>query len=501
MTLRSAALALSLLLVAGCGATPTTAEPDSGTPATDAGELVVDAGEADGGPTDGGGPDDGGLPDAGPIDGGAPDAGTLDGGGLPPVTCLPSAQADLFRDRSAGHTLAERGGLLACAFLGDKSQALVDAAASVQASGRHAKSGWSRFGIQYVSEGRTGTVRAGTATVLVPLFATPPAAGSLLTLVFAHGTSGMGPECGPTRNSVVADYGAEPLVAQGHVVVIPDYPGMGVDDGLSPYGSGETIAPQLIDALRALPHLTDARFDARWLDRKAMHLGHSQGGQNALFAHALHGTGSGFELLGSVSFAPGFGDIRNFASTFIGTRGTTSFDVYPLMALYGSMLANGGPAASTWLTATAQTTLPTMLHDQCLYLFSSTLPQQFPRLSSLYTAAFMQQLRACNFAGPCPNAEPWSTQLRRSVPGDFASTAPALLLHGANDDLVDAPSVACIRDRMAARGTPVAACTVPGADHFGVVNRGMGAALDWIDGRRTGTSPNVCAAAFTATCP
>lgn len=171
------------------------------------------------------------------------------------------------------------------------------------------------------------------------------------------------------------------------------------------------------------------------------------------------------------------------------------------MALYARMLYTGGPDASTWLSPLAQTLLPGWFHDQCVPGVLSTIEARFNTQGDLYQPAFMAAANGCAFETSCAGFEPWSTAFIAEQPGDFTSTAPALIMQGDADTLVAPATTACIVRRLATRGTPVQACSYAGDTHTTIVGSALPDAIRWISARRTGALPNVCPAPLTATCP
>jgi hypothetical protein len=133
-------------------------------------------------------------------------------------------------------------------------------------------------------------------------------------VVWAHGTSGINPDCDQaidaaaaaqflpplqaTEASQVSDM-AEGFLAQGKVVQAPYFVGIGTDwtGGASPYLSRDTAGRTIIDAVRAV---ASVGAGSTWGV-----IGHSQGGQAALAAADLAPTyGADLNLVGAVGMAP-----------------------------------------------------------------------------------------------------------------------------------------------------------------------------------------------------
>lgn len=402
---------------------------------------------------------------------------------------------DVWRDALGNHTLADRGQILRCVHKDSMTLAQVGAGPTFGWQGI-ASNGFELFVVQYVSEGTPGVARAVTGLFYLP-------SGGPTNVPIAaveHQTSGMGPSCGPTHNPAITANVALPLVGRGYAVVATDYAGMGVDNGMVSYMNGASEAAATLDAVRALRQFHDPRFDASQLSTDFFVIGHSQGGHAALFTHQYFDPAVGVSLLGSVSFAPGLGNAKDWSASFDNpSKPLGLFDAFAMMSLYAHGLYAGAPDATTWLTASARRSVPSLLHDECTDVGPS-LEQMFKTQGALFMPTFLSAAASCGFTAPCPGFEPWSTELESEEPGDFASAVPALLLQGASDAVVLPAQTACIAQRLTARGTPVQACEYAGLDHFSVVPNALPDALLWMAGRRVGIDLSVCTAPLLAQC-
>jgi hypothetical protein len=157
--------------------------------------------------------------------------------------------------------------------------------------------------ILYRSEPAHG---AGTALVsgmvLVPKGGPPR--GGWPVVAWAHGTTGMTSACAP---SLVADLAHDPsavgevaaLLAHGWAVVATDYLGLGTA-GIHPYLMGSVNGAAVVDSVVAA-HELSVHLTREWAV-----VGHSEGGQSALFAaqQAGRATRRGLPYLGVVALAP-----------------------------------------------------------------------------------------------------------------------------------------------------------------------------------------------------
>jgi pimeloyl-ACP methyl ester carboxylesterase len=356
-----------------------------------------------------------------------------------------------------------------------------------------------RYVIQYLSQAPAGQARLTTAVLYLPVGSS---ATAMPLVAVNHGTSGVAPGCGPSHALAITDYMALPLAGRGYPVVAPDYFGMGIADGFSPYLIGEAEAYSALDGLRALKAFREERFDEKVLGSQVFLMGHSQGGHAALFAHQLYDPTLGLELLGSIGFAPGLGSAKGMGLPLSqGTRTTDSLSLFTAMTLYAHMEFYGEVQASSWLTPAAASQLPGMFASQCLTELYFRFPGAFPTHADLFTAKFRADAATCAFDGsPCPAFEPWSSWIAATTAGNIKSPAPVLLLHGSQDTTVLPGSTTCIANRLKANGTAYNACAYA-ASHLSVVEKSMPDVLAWMDGRRRGELPDVCNNPLQAPCP
>jgi secretory lipase len=128
-----------------------------------------------------------------------------------------------------------------------------------------------------------------------------PPKGGWPVVAFAHGTTGLNPECGPSLSPNLS--GGVPYIAPflkvGVAVAAADYQGLGLPGAAHPYLDAKTAGFNVIDSVRAL-HAVSREVSPTWAG-----FGGSQGGaamwsaneQAAQYAPELH-------LVGTVSMVP-----------------------------------------------------------------------------------------------------------------------------------------------------------------------------------------------------
>ncbi|MEK5755963.1 alpha/beta hydrolase family protein [Acinetobacter variabilis] len=97
-------------------------------------------------------------------------------------------------------------------------------------------------------------------------------------VVWEHGTVGSGDSCAPSNNQLNNNFRglASSLLAQGYVIVAPDYEGLGTR-GIHPYLNLKSAAQSAIYAVRAFKEQQGNRFNGAWVS-----VGQSQGGHASL---------------------------------------------------------------------------------------------------------------------------------------------------------------------------------------------------------------------------
>ncbi|MCT9977974.1 alpha/beta fold hydrolase [Acinetobacter sp. I-MWF] len=161
----------------------------------------------------------------------------------------------------------------------------------------------------YKMKGIKGQETQATALVFTPK--TVPPAGGWPIVVWAHGTTGVGDECAPSRNALITNsiltgedrsiYNMiDSFVKEGYVVVAPDYEGLGEPSGkeIHPFLNLKSEAYSITDAVVATKSWLGNKVSNKWAI-----LGHSQGGHAALGA-AQYAARANMDYRGAVATAP-----------------------------------------------------------------------------------------------------------------------------------------------------------------------------------------------------
>ncbi len=157
--------------------------------------------------------------------------------------------------------------------------------------------------LTYVTSDSHGHRALSTGTVFVP-FGTPPR-GGWPVVSWAHGISGLGDDCAPSKVGPVLkqrDWSyLRTWMRQGYAVVASDYVGLGTP-GLMPYLDTRATAHNVVDMVRAGRAFTAHKRPRLRLARKWVTIGQSQGG-GAAIATARYATaygGRGLSYRGAV---------------------------------------------------------------------------------------------------------------------------------------------------------------------------------------------------------
>ncbi len=181
--------------------------------------------------------------------------------------------------------------------------------------------------IAYHSLDATGRDVATTAAVLLPPGRAP--SGGWPVIAWAHGTSGVAPQCAPSlmKDVEYADEGLKDMLRAGFAVVATDYAGLGT---AGPHQWVDKKA-QAYDVLYSVPA---ARKAVPSLGRRWVADGHSQGGLTAWGVAELESSVNDPSYLGSVSVS-GALRLEQFLDLMDHTQGgLTMYVAYMAYALH-----------------------------------------------------------------------------------------------------------------------------------------------------------------------
>jgi pimeloyl-ACP methyl ester carboxylesterase len=321
--------------------------------------------------------------------------------------------------------------------------------------------------ILYHSRSVTGADIAVSGYVVVPDRKAP--AGGYPVIAWAHGTTGVARTCAPSLFSEAADssgiYLAPDLsayVGAGYLVAATDYQGLG-GPGVHPYLVGQSEGQNVLDAAIAAAQLPGVRAS-----KTTVIVGHSQGGQAALFAGQLAPTyASGLHVVGTVAIAPL----------------TQTQSALPLAAALGelSLLAS---AAYAW--ANTYSDMP---------MTSLFVTKEIDRITSLENAGCLGEVDNALAGVPVSSVMRQGfaslpalvAHLRQNSPGLVHTDSPILVLQGTLDTTIpDLLAQTFVGTQCPAVHDDVELRLYPGATHTSVLVASGKDMIAWIAARLAG---------------
>lgn len=302
--------------------------------------------------------------------------------------------------------------------------------------------------ITYTSQDAAGEPILVSGVVAIPK--TPAPEGGWPVISWAHGTTGVADACAPsadTPNGPVHDYLSavdktlDQWVSGGYVVVQTDYEGLGTPGG-HPYMNGTSAANTVTDIVRAARQV-DESVGKDWFA-----MGHSQGGQAAVFTAAIgNERAPELNLEGAVSIAPGNGTAK-----------------IPEMVATGNPSTAGGVPFVPVILLGAQAVDPSIVPEELLS------DQARPLLEAARTGC----LAAVRAVPPVPVDQIFregadlgalTATLNAQELATVTPTVPTLFAQGTTDVLVSVASTSGAVKDYCAKGSEVEYRTYEGADH------------------------------------
>jgi pimeloyl-ACP methyl ester carboxylesterase len=302
--------------------------------------------------------------------------------------------------------------------------------------------------------------------------APPPEGRTVLT--WAHGTTGMGDACAPSK-TYVAGTAVELFIAQealgrGWVYAATDYQGLG-PPGDHPYVVGLSEGRNVLDSVRAAEHLRESRATAR---SKVLVWGHSQGGGAAAWAAELAPTyAPELSVVGAVAGAPA-AQLSELGSALA----ASPYFGFALMVPIGMHAA-----------------YPSLRYEDIL------TPKGVAAVGPISTECSDTILRdyagkpVSEYVKADPNTKPgWKQALAANDPGQRKTPVPIFIYQGDSDEIIPVRVSKELLDRYCALGDTVARKTYPGATHVSVIPAALGDIVAWAEARLAGTpAPTSCA--------
>jgi pimeloyl-ACP methyl ester carboxylesterase len=340
-----------------------------------------------------------------------------------------------------------------------------------------APDGATAYRVEYLSTSLSGERIPVSGVVIVP--AGPVPAGGRPIVAWAHPTTGVEPQCGPSLARVFFSsvQGLRAMLARGYIVAATDYPGLGLsDDGPHPYLVGTSEGRAVLDSVRAAQQVPEAGASssfAVW--------GHSQGGHAALYTGLLAATyAPELHLVGVAAAAPAteLGQLMRDDQGTGGGNNITAMTLWSWSRVYGASMDS---------VVTPQA-IPVVdrLASGCIERWFDVLARRRP------TKALEQSFLSVN---DLSDLQPWKRLLADNTPGPLASSIPVFIAQGTKDTLVQPTVTASYAGGLCRHGSRVEVDWVQGVGHALVARDAANDAVAWIAGRFAGEpAPSNCGA-------
>jgi pimeloyl-ACP methyl ester carboxylesterase len=312
--------------------------------------------------------------------------------------------------------------------------------------------------VLYRSTDAAGRPDAVSGTITVPKGEAPKGGWPIIT--WAHGTTGIGDSCAPSRNpsDPYTSYVYPELsrwLKAGYAVVRTDYQGLGTP-GVHGYLIGKDEGRSVLDIVRA------ARDVVPHLSNRVIIGGHSQGGHAALWAAALAPSWTpDLKVAGTVAFAP---------ASHLGEQAQLIRSVTTPSALtaLAALILRGADSANPGLH------IASLLSDRAAALYPLTLTQCLPALS---VANAFSGIAPSEAIKPDANLAPLVAYLNANDPETLKIRTPVEILQGTADTTVLPPFTDELVPSLQKNGAKVTYKTFDGITHGGIVAAGDTTAL------------------------
>jgi pimeloyl-ACP methyl ester carboxylesterase len=330
--------------------------------------------------------------------------------------------------------------------------------------------------------GVDGERREVSGAFFVPTGPAPENGWPVISL--AHGTTGIGHDCGPSRQPDLMGYApmVQSFLADKYAVALTDYEGLGAS-GSHPYLEPRTEAFNTIDAVRALRAISPT-VSSRWAA-----VGHSQGGQAAWAADELNSYyGNDLQLQGAVALAPSVNSTGGADLVWSGSLTDEQRGNFP-MALVGGARFNPNLDADAFLHGSAE--YFRKLLSRCEIHKPTDRQPEYTALAPVLWQAVVDRLRDANDVKPS-NLQDIATlrdALRRVAMPQRPLDKPMLVINGEDDALVFPDWVRFAVSGSCALGGQIEHVELPGVGHIDVVPQSAETTQRWLADRFAGKPP------------
>jgi pimeloyl-ACP methyl ester carboxylesterase len=325
--------------------------------------------------------------------------------------------------------------------------------------------------VRYVSTDPFGKRIEATGMVFAPV----GAARTRNIVVWAHPTSGVMPECAPSRR-IGPGYpwiaGLDPLLAAGFVITAPDYAGLGTS-GVHPYFVGASEARAVVDSARAVRSIGDAHAGNRYIV-----WGHSQGAHAALWSAMLPATyAPDITLVGVAAAAP---------PTYLAANVALASDRSGIL-LVASYLFVGWSNFYHVPLAPALTPRTSAAVRNVAHVCSQT-PRDAVKLTTV-----LKPLQRLSLPAAFDRDARWKMRLKSNSPDLPARRVPYFIAQGMIDTVIAPAVTTAYVKALCKAGMRVDYYRLAGINHPNSGSNAAPAAVRWMQGRFAGTpAPSNC---------
>lgn len=325
------------------------------------------------------------------------------------------------------------------------------------------------FGILYWSTSASGDLVAVSGVLIEPADAKPGTSRKIVA--GAHGSTGLGDQCAPSRGffdgTAQANPVVQPSIARGWTYVESDYSGLGTP-GEHPFADARSAGRNVLDSIRAVTRLTAASSSESVL------LGQSQGGGATLLGAELAPTyAPDVTVRGAVALAPP-SNMNELDDQMSGGpyAGYLLMSLHGLLASYPELSAGANGLNEAGRTALAK--IRTQCASDILAEYKGSSEREFG-LDKVF------------------DAKEFMSALARSDPARQPLRVPTLLVHGEQDDTIPVQNSRDLAKRYCASGAPLSARFVAGAGHVDVLFAAQAEIQSYMAGRFAGEpAPSSC---------
>jgi hypothetical protein len=327
-----------------------------------------------------------------------------------------------------------------------------------------APAGVKAWDVVYVSEIQPGKLAYVSGEIYIP---SGSAGGQRDVVLWNHETAGLADACAPSRRSrVEAGHERAPaleaLLAKGYVVVMSDYPGLGVP-GPAFYMAGQPNARASLDMLRVAQKFSEANASRRYVM-----YGWSQGGQTTMWAENIAATyAPEFTGLGAALMAPAV----RIKDLTLNSMTTTENAGYVISTLPGIQAYFPTLKYRDFLTPEAMEQLP-VLAAGCFDVWSAAAG-----------------VKDAYVPGALSAGTPWWTAMTAVDNFTPRGSMPFKIYQGSADTTTPVSLTKRERAALCSAGSAVDYQEFPGLDHGAVVGEAAKVLPAWFEERFSGRAP------------